>query len=90
MLQWYLTCDLICCLICEISSAFFFTHLILFQAKLNILKGRYRVTNADAEILGGYLARIEHGKFDEEVHKLGFFKLVDMLLFGQFLLIYFM
>eukprot|EP00794_Sanderia_malayensis_P020309 gene20309-22306_t len=44
------------------------------EAKVNILKGRYRVEASDAEKLGAYLARIEHGRFNREEHKAGFFK----------------
>ncbi|XP_065066430.1 putative FERM domain-containing protein FRMD8P1 isoform X2 [Rhopilema esculentum] len=44
------------------------------EAKLNVLKGRYRIANADAEMLGGILACIAHGKFDGEKHTIGFFK----------------
>jgi len=44
------------------------------EAKLNVLKGRYRIANADAEMLGGILACIEHGRFDRDKHIIGFFR----------------
>ena len=62
------------CLLLALPLRKFCKLLLLYQAKVNILSGRYPVTNADAETLGGYLARIEFGKFDLNVHKVGFFK----------------
>ncbi|EDO40273.1 predicted protein [Nematostella vectensis] len=44
------------------------------EAKFNVLTGRYPVDNERALKLGGIVALIEHGKFIEKDHHVGFFK----------------
>ena len=47
---------------------------LLFKAKHNILTSQYSVNNTEAIKLGGILACVEHGRFDESEHKHGYFK----------------
>ncbi|KAK3749498.1 hypothetical protein QZH41_013476, partial [Actinostola sp. cb2023] len=44
------------------------------EAKFNVLSGLYPVTKQESIKLGGVLAAIQNGKFNENIHRLGFFK----------------
>ena len=63
----------------HLLTSAYYADKVSLQAKLNVLKGRYRIANADAEMLGGILACIEHGKFDREKHAIGFFRYIAYL-----------
>uniref|UniRef100_T2M6J2 FERM domain-containing protein 8 n=1 Tax=Hydra vulgaris TaxID=6087 RepID=T2M6J2_HYDVU len=50
------------------------TKRLFEEARHNILNARYPVPVSDAEMLGGILARIDEGPYDESIHKPGYFK----------------
>ncbi|XP_065661358.1 uncharacterized protein LOC100206907 isoform X3 [Hydra vulgaris] len=50
------------------------TKRLFEEARHNILNARYPIPVSDAEMLGGILARIDEGPYDESVHKPGYFK----------------